>query len=271
MSERLTLELILRPEVQRLLDHFAAVMKVRTVFFAADGSVLGSGRQAENCEYCRLMQAQVFSVEDCRKLDVQMQQACRKSRELTCYRCHAGLHELIAPVFADGQIGGYIMFGQFRSTGQMPKEAAANPEAAKAWNELPVYGEAELDDLIGLFRMLVDYVVARELVGWRGDRRMELVEHYLDVHLTEPVRLAALARHVGCSSSGLTHWLRDNYQCSFKELLIEKRLKRAEQLLKHHPEMNIGEIANAVGYDDRHYFSRIFRRYRGATPSALRG
>lgn len=266
----LPLELILRPEVQRLLDHFAAVMKVRAVFFAADGTPLDDGRRQEgNCDYCRLIQQRFHARRQCHYLDARMQQASLRSRQIECYVCHAGLGEMIAPVFAEGQIAGYIMIGQFRPRAARPP-VFADETLQAAWEQLPGFSEAELDDLKGLFHMLVDYIVTRELVGWRGDRRRELIEHYLDKHLCDDIRLAQLARYAGCSVSGLTHWLREHFHCSFKQLLTGKRLNRAEQLLRRHPELSIGEIAAATGFQDNHYFSRVFRQRRGCTPSEWR-
>ncbi len=271
MNQHLTLELILRPEVQQLLDSFAALMRVRALFLAADGAPLGpERRQGGNCDYCRLVQGRPGGQERCLELDRRMRRESLRSHGIERYFCHAGLGEMIAPVFAGSQICGYIMIGQFRAGRPLPPEYAGDSEMARAWEGLPDFTPGQVDDLQEMFRMLVDYVVARELVGWRGDRRRELVEYYLDTHLAGEIRLGQLARYVGCSVSGLTHWFREHFGSTFKQLLTEKRLERAEYLLRQRPEMSIGEIAAAVGYEDSHYFSRIFRRCRGVAPTALR-
>ncbi|MBR2000728.1 MAG: hypothetical protein IJ994_00325, partial [Firmicutes bacterium] len=57
--DSVSLELILSDEVCRLLDGFAAVMKIQAVIFAADGKVIRRGGGTENCGYCRLMQERV--------------------------------------------------------------------------------------------------------------------------------------------------------------------------------------------------------------------
>jgi AraC-like DNA-binding protein len=53
-------------------------------------------------------------------------------------------------------------------------------------------------------------------------------------------------------------------------MLIEKRLSQADGLLRSRPELSIGEIAFKSGFDDRFYFSRIYRKYRKKTPSQSR-
>ena len=72
------------------------------------------------------------------------------------------------------------------------------------------------------------------------------------------------------SESGLTHFLHDNYQTSFKKLLIEKRLLHAEKLWKENPALSISETAQLSGYDDPHYFARIYHKFRNKTPGQAR-
>jgi len=67
------------------------------------------------------------------------------------------------------------------------------------------------------------------------------------------------------SESSLSHFLKDNYQTSFKQLLIEKRISFAEKLWKDDPGISVSEAASAAGYDDPHYFSRLYRKVRGET------
>jgi AraC-like DNA-binding protein len=52
-------------------------------------------------------------------------------------------------------------------------------------------------------------------------------------------------------------------------LLSRLRLERAAELLTR-THLDIGEIAYAVGYSDRLYFSRAFHRFAGCSPSEYR-
>lgn len=47
------------------------------------------------------------------------------------------------------------------------------------------------------------------------------------------------------------------------------RHKRAKQLLRE-TSLSVEEVGNAVGYDDMHYFSRIFRKWEGLSPLQFR-
>ena len=56
---------------------------------------------------------------------------------------------------------------------------------------------------------------------------------------------------------------------SFVEYLVEVRLKKAEELLKNN-ELYINEISEMVGYDDYFHFSKLFKKYKGVSPSKYR-
>ncbi len=50
-------------------------------------------------------------------------------------------------------------------------------------------------------------------------------------------------------------------------LLIRLRLQRAMDLLQRGSH-NVAEAARAVGYEDAFYFSRLFKKHIGVTPSS---
>lgn len=56
---------------------------------------------------------------------------------------------------------------------------------------------------------------------------------------------------------------------TFIEYLTSLRMQKAKELLRC-SEMRSGEIALAVGYKDAHYFSFLFKKTQGCTPSAYR-
>ncbi len=78
-----------------------------------------------------------------------------------------------------------------------------------------------------------------------------------------------LAREVAISKRHLSRVFADIYGMSFREKLIEVRLHRAAQLLEQ-TEMNIADIALAVGYKSFSGFYRAFVRCFACTPYEYR-
>lgn len=54
-----------------------------------------------------------------------------------------------------------------------------------------------------------------------------------------------------------------------KEYILERKLKRAEELLCH-TNSSISEVAGSVGFSDALYFSRLFKKKTGFTPTDYR-
>ena len=194
-----------------------------------------------------------------------MQLEAGKLRHVVHYHCPAGLTEAVAPVYASGEVAGFVMIGQFRTAASALGSDATEAEK-RAFSRLPVLAPEEFSAWLGLFESLVDYIVVRELVLVPGGRRSELIDRYLEEHLTEKVTLAQAARAANCSTSTLTHDLRRSCGKSFKQLLEAKRMERAARLLREDPRATIGETAAACGFADVFYFSRRFRKYFGVPP-----
>ena len=272
----LPFELFLSEEIQTLLDHFAALLDIRVTFFSADGRQLRRGRQMRNCEFCRLVQEELGTLDDCVSMDSDKRREATRRHDTIDYCCHAGLREAIAPVFIRDQLAGFLMIGQFR-TGNAPSDRILmrcppelRPKLRSAFEAVPRISGEKLEDVLGMFRLLLDYIVVRELAVLQGDRLRVEIDRYIDQHCTEDIRLPDMARKLGRSVSTISQFLRRNYRTGFKEQLIERRLMRAEQYWQIHPEASVAETAFAAGFHDPFYFSRIFRKRRGMPPGEYR-
>lgn len=79
-----------------------------------------------------------------------------------------------------------------------------------------------------------------------------------------------LCRDIGMSSSQLHRKLIAHTGQPAIVLIIAMRLELAKQLLAAKPQRLISDIAFDCGFDDPDYFSRVFSRRFGASPSKFR-
>ena len=77
------------------------------------------------------------------------------------------------------------------------------------------------------------------------------------------------ARQINVSIPYLSAQFKKALGISFNAYLTSVRMRKAEQLLSQ-TNTRIHEIAQAVGYDDSRYFSRIFHKVYGVTPTEFR-
>lgn len=93
---------------------------------------------------------------------------------------------------------------------------------------------------------------------------------YIDKHYADPeLTVNETAGHAQVSASYLSTLFRQELSTTFVEYLTKKRLEQAKALLRD-TRMRSGEIARAVGYNNSHYFSALFRKTQHCTPSAYR-
>ncbi|NHC42599.1 AraC family transcriptional regulator [Bacillus sp. MM2020_1] len=88
-------------------------------------------------------------------------------------------------------------------------------------------------------------------------------DHFKDASLYE------LADRLKQSHYGLSKTIKKGTTRTFKELLQERRLVKAKELLEG-TDLSIGAIVEQVGYDNISYFYRIFKGKYGRTPKEYR-
>lgn len=102
-------------------------------------------------------------------------------------------------------------------------------------------------------------------------KRMELVEikNYLDEHYTDKISLDDLAERFFINKFYLSKIFKETYGTTVNNYLISKRITRAKQLLRF-TDMTVEEIGVAIGMGGANYFSRMFRKVEGSSPSEYR-
>lgn len=89
----------------------------------------------------------------------------------------------------------------------------------------------------------------------------------IDAQFADSLQLTEVADTCDVSPAYLSRLFSEHVKMSFVDYVTSVRIHKAEELLKQQSK-SIKEISFAVGYQDPNYFSRIFKRYTGKTPSA---
>ena len=191
-----------------------------------------------------------------------------------CGKCPFGVLEFAVPVRFENRIAAVLYLGGWTEPDWVPPDffhGEAPRTAGKNWR-------SELSVQAFFLRRTLELEL--RAVALRGGmitvkRRDEqfYVRNclaFIQDHYQENIALADLADLLGVNPNYLGGVLRKKLHTTFRERLTEKRLQEAEILLKLHPWLSISEIAFQCGFSDSNYFSALFRRKRGMTPTQCR-
>jgi AraC-like DNA-binding protein len=98
---------------------------------------------------------------------------------------------------------------------------------------------------------------------------MRKATRYVRAHLSESIRIAEVSAHVGLSPTYFSRIFAEEMGIAFVSYVTRMRIDRAQELLRSRPDP-ITRIAADVGFADHSYFTKVFRRETGSTPSAYR-
>ena len=118
-------------------------------------------------------------------------------------------------------------------------------------------------------RLLVDDCFPQQREEEADGSAVEDAIAYVDAHYQEAITLEMLSDRFHISLSYLCRQFKLNRNRTFTEYMTQKRVSRACQLLRK-TRLPVSEIGGQVGYEDYFYFSRVFKKLVGVSPSAYR-
>ena len=234
----------------------------------------------QQCEMCRLIRGSEEGERRCSRCDAYgMEQACKK-KSVAMYTCHAGLIEVCAPIIDDDEVLGYIMLGQLLSNEDRrlqwasikkrcePLDCSAK-DLHQAFQKMKQVSPEVLGATSRIMMACVGYIRLEQLMKRQSSARWQDIQQYINTHLIAPFTLQEMAEELHISVATICKTVKRNTGKTVGQLVTEDRVRRAQQYLSS-SERPVAEIAEIVGVEDYNYFTRIFRRQTGMTPTQYR-
>jgi YesN/AraC family two-component response regulator len=98
------------------------------------------------------------------------------------------------------------------------------------------------------------------------DARIKKVLQHMSNHYHKPLTVQQMADMVNLSKMYFGNLFKQETGMTFRTFLTLIRMNKAEEML-YSGEYKIHEVADACGFSDVFYFSRIFKKHRGIAPS----
>ena len=99
-----------------------------------------------------------------------------------------------------------------------------------------------------------------------SDQRIVKAADYINEHYGEDISANVLAEMFQLHPYYFGKLFKQNYGIGFNQYLTLIRINAAEILLKS-GEYNVTEVASLCGFNDIYYFSKVFKKIRGYSPS----
>jgi AraC-like DNA-binding protein/ligand-binding sensor protein len=269
-----SVKFIFQQDVQRIFRHFTRTFGIRIVFFSYDGQEINVGDNRPLCRYCSILRTTLGLEYKCHQTDRKKQLLAAQRRQLVVYQCHGKMTEAVVPVYAAEKLIGFIMIGQFRTQHTFKPPAwlknsqnkATLRQLDTAYAKAPFYPQKMVENILGLFAILVEFIVTRHLINMKSNQAIEYIIAYLNEHPEEMLSLTDAADLLRCSVSSLSHQFKETAGTSFKNYQVTRKLDTADEYMRTSPELSISQIAQRLGFDDPLYFSRLYKKYRGTSP-----
>lgn len=155
-------------------------------------------------------------------------------------------------------------------------EGGLSPEEAYALGDSYIQtaeSAKTLDDLNPLSLVMYDDFIRRVhkcRTNPKLSRPVQQCVDYIEIHLDQKIRAADLAAVVGYTEYYLTHKFKAETGLCINDYIKFAKIERAKVLLKS-TDQTVQEIAAALCFSTRNYFSRIFQEVTGQTPVEYRG
>ena len=202
----------------------------------------------------------------------------KETQEIYIYRCKFGLYEAVAPLYHFGVLSGYLMMGQTLDTKEDSK-AFVFAEASKYIKDkeylkneidlIPTSSEDQILSCVAIMNICAEYISLSNRLNLTDKNLAHEIKKYMNQNYTERITLDSLSNRFFYSKTTIMNVFKNAYGISVNQYLQDTRLSHALQLLEH-SDYSIHYISGKCGFVDQNYFSKVFSKKYGVTPSSYR-
>lgn len=112
-------------------------------------------------------------------------------------------------------------------------------------------------------------LIFQESLNIKELEEIKILKQYIDDNFNKKLKLQELADLVYKNKQQVSYLFYKYLNIRPIDYVINKRIEKSILLLKEN-KMSISKIANSIGYDDPLYFSRLFKKHIGLSPTTFK-
>lgn len=235
----------------------------------------------ERCEFCTIVRSCGKGMDRCEFWDNYGMKEAKRTGKPLIYRCHAGMVEVCAPILEQEECLGYIMFGQLLLNDRLPEQKRRSLQAcadlqvdqkkltAALDRSIRVIAPEYLHATVNIMSACIGHIRLEQMLRVHRSDLWGEIREYIRINAARAVKLPEMAHALSVSVTTLAKCARENSGETVIGLVTGERIKRAKKLLET-TDLPVFEIAMRCGMEDYNYFSRMFKRKTGKTPTGYR-
>ena len=174
-----------KDKLYKLLRSFYILSGIRIVIYDIDYNEVIS-YPPNNCSYCKLM--------DQKKCQLSNNKAflkCKESDDLYIYHCHANLVEAMINLKINGEIVGFIMFGQFSDIANEEKRVNllknnTSKNVLSSIQEIKYLDDEKLQSASTILLSLAKYAISEKMVSIEQEKFINQINDFIEKNYVDP-------------------------------------------------------------------------------------
>lgn len=142
------------------------------------------------------------------------------------------------------------------------------------WTNKQLYHHEILSQIVNTVITIVarniGLTMPNKVTDTTGSTVVQLLNYIQEnIYDAEKLKTEIIAGHFGIADGYLSRYFKKHTGESIQQYIINYKLKLVETRLQH-SDMRINEIVNELGFTDESHLNRLFKKYKGLTPTAFR-
>ena len=260
-----------------ILNDFYCITGIKICVFDATGSEIAYAPQI-HCDFCKHVHSSQKGASLCNKCLKDAFDICKETKQTYIYYCHMGLVECVSPIFQLNNLIGFIMIGQIVNKDSLlasefidnikNKLLSFNLDPANAENlikTVPVTTFDKIKSSVSILETCASYIYLNKLLSEQSSFINE-INSYIRENIENNITIEDICKALGISLMELYYMCNAFFGSTPAKHIKKVRLETACELITD-DNMRISEIAYRVGICDYNYFSKIFKKEYGVSPT----
>jgi len=264
-------------KLNQILKDFYLLSGFRIGIYDVDGKEI-TAFPYKICNFCYTLRQNEKANSICLKSDIEALKIVASTQTIHIYQCQFGLTEAVAPILEDKKVIGFIVIGQIIENGidiknniflNCSQYFESDEIIKKKLNEVVVLSHDQIKAAASLMGICTSYLSITKQIKLMRTLQSQKLKEYINTNFRRQITLNELCNKFELGRTTICNLIKRELKMSLLDYINNLRIEEAKRLLVD-TELQIKELSIMSGFIDQNYFSRLFKKNVGTTPTQFR-